>query len=173
MQLVVTAIAAFAAGYAAAMFTPTSAVPVSAPVSAERAVTPAAQQPAEDVFRATLALPMNGRGHAVAEAEIDGARMDVLVDTGASTIALRESDARAAGYRLRRDDFTIPVNTANGTAYFAEITLRSVELGPIRVRNVRALVGPDEALGSNLLGMTFLGALDSVRIEDDRIVLEN
>jgi len=38
----------------------------------------------------------------------------------------------------------------------APVELNRVEIGDIIVRNVMALVLPDEALGQNLLGMSFL-----------------
>ncbi|MEM1286912.1 MAG: TIGR02281 family clan AA aspartic protease [Pseudomonadota bacterium] len=116
---------------------------------------------------------LNRNGHVETYAEIDGADMKVLIDTGATMIALRESDARRAGYRLRTDDFTVPVSTANGTKYAAPIILRSVEIGSIRIRNVEALVSRDDQLGVNLLGMTFLRRLEGFRFDGDTLVLEN
>ena len=116
---------------------------------------------------------LNRAGHVETYAEIDGADMPVLIDTGATVVALRESDARLAGYHVRDRDFTVPVQTANGTKYAAPIVLRSVEIGSIRVRNVEALVSRDDQLGVNVLGMSFLGRLDGFRFESGHLVLEN
>ena len=118
-------------------------------------------------------LAIDERGHAQARAEIDGASFDVVIDTGASVVALRESDARRAGYRLSEADFTVPVRTANGIKHAAPITLRVVEVGSIRVRDVAALVSRDDQLSVNLLGMSFLQRLDGFRFDGRHLVLEN
>ncbi|MEM6381499.1 MAG: TIGR02281 family clan AA aspartic protease [Pseudomonadota bacterium] len=145
------------------------AVAQTAQQPAQRSQTPArpAATGGDEVFR------LNGRGHVETYAEIDGADMPVLIDTGATLISLRESDARRAGYRLRNSDFNVPVNTANGRKYSARIVLRSVEIGSIRVRNVEALVSRDDQLGINLLGMSFLTRLDGFRVENGMLILEN
>ena len=96
------------------------------------------------------------RGHYFTDARIDGRRLDFVVDTGATNIALRESDAASLGYRPRPSDYTVRVNTANGQGRAARIELTRVEIGDITVRDVAALVVPDDALNINLLGMSFL-----------------
>lgn len=116
---------------------------------------------------------VDARGHVETYADIDGREMQVLVDTGASMVSLRESDARRAGYRLQDADFTVAVNTANGRKYAAPITLREVQLGDIRVRDVEALVSRDDQLSINLLGMSFLSRLDGFRFEGRELILEN
>lgn len=120
------------------------------------------------VARAPVTQPMPGRsivlskgrnGHFKAEARIDGRRIDVLVDTGASHIALRQSDAAKLGIYPRSSDFTVRVSTANGITKAAPVQLRTVEVGDIAVRDVTAIVHPDEGLSVNLLGMSFLSRL--------------
>src|SRR3954465_10351929 len=54
------------------------------------------------------------QGHYFTDARIDGRRLGFVVDTGATSIALRESDAASLGYRPRATDFTVRVSTANG-----------------------------------------------------------
>lgn len=171
MRAFVLALFAFAAGYGTALMTDTQPVEQAA-----RAVIQGEQpQQATDNARSSgrERFQVGQNGHVVAYADIDGRSMEVLVDTGASAIMLRESDARRAGYRLQNSDFSMRVNTANGETYAAPITLREVELGSIRVRNVPALVGRDHQLGVNLLGMTFLSRLESFRFEGRELILEN
>jgi aspartyl protease family protein len=105
------------------------------------------------------------------EARVDGRRLDFLVDTGASQIALRASDAARLGFRPHERDYTIKLHTANGEGRAALVELNSVEVGDIVVRHLRALVVPDSALSVNLLGMSFLSR---VRWTHDRgqLVLE-
>jgi aspartyl protease family protein len=105
------------------------------------------------------------------EGTVDGRRMDFLVDTGASVIALREGDAARLGIHPVEREYTARVSTANGVVRAAPIELNRVEIGSLTVRNVAALVLPDEALSQNLLGMSFLSR---VRWEhrNGRLVLE-
>jgi aspartyl protease family protein len=118
-----------------------------------------------------LVLSKGRNGHFEVEARVDGRRLGFLVDTGASVIALRESDARRVGIYPRQSDYTVMVNTANGVTKAAWAELRTVEVGDIVVRNVRALVQPDSALGVNLLGMSFLSRVRWTH-ERGKLVLE-
>ena len=119
----------------------------------------------------TMTIQSGRNGQFSVEATVEGRRMDFLIDTGASSIALRESDAARLGIHPARREYTIRAHTANGVVLAAPVELERVEVGSLTVRNVRAVVLPDEALGQNLLGMTFLSR---VRWEhrDGRLVLE-
>ncbi len=112
-------------------------------------------------------------GHFYLDAEIDGRDIAVMVDTGASIVALRESDAKRAGIRVHRDDFNLPLSTANGTTYGAAVTLRSVAVDNIEIRNVRAVVVPDEQLFISLLGTSFLNRLRRFEVSGDTLTFEN
>ncbi len=112
-------------------------------------------------------------GHFYLDAEIDGRDIAVMVDTGASIVALRQSDARRAGIRVHGDDFNIPLSTANGTTYGAAVTLRSVAVNNIEIRNVRAIVIPDEQLFISLLGTSFLNRLRRFEVSGDTLIFEN
>ena len=79
-------------------------------------------------------------GHYNAEAEINGRPVDVMVDTGASMVALSYEDAAARRPLLRDSDFTQRVSTANGMARVAPVTLDRVSIGDITVRDVPAAV---------------------------------
>ena len=104
----------------------------------------------------SVSLPRAENGHFMTDGVVDGRRLNFLVDTGASVIALRESDAARLGIHPARREYTNRVSTANGSIMAAPVELNRVEIGDIIVRNVMALVLPDEALGQNLLGMSFL-----------------
>ena len=71
-----------------------------------------------------------------------------MVDTGATVVALRASDAAAAGIRVRDADYVNPVQTANGTTNAAEAMLDSISVDDIEVSNIRALIVPDDQLSS-------------------------
>ncbi len=115
-----------------------------------------AAAPAQSGGYRTVTLRDNGRGYFEVEARVEGRSIDFLVDTGASAIALRESSAAKLGIHPGVRDYTIKTQTANGVGKAAPVTLDRVEINGITVRDVRAIVVPDEALSTNLLGMTFL-----------------
>ncbi len=112
-------------------------------------------------------------GHFYVEAEINFRNVRLMVDTGATVVALRQSDAMVAGIRVLPADFRFPVQTANGTTNAAEIMLDSVAVADIEVRDVRALVLPDERLSISLLGGSFLNGLERYQVADGTLVLEN
>jgi len=116
-------------------------------------------------------LKRDERGHFQVDGRLDGRRMSFLVDTGASVIALRASEAARLGIRPAGRDFTAKVSTANGSVMAAPAEIGRVEIGDIVVSRVAALVLPDEALGQNLLGMSFLSR---IRFEhrNGRLILE-
>ena len=111
-------------------------------------------------------------GEFVLPATIQGKRVAMLFDTGASTVVLRAEDAAWVGLDTRSLVFNVDVVTANGAASAAEIVLDKVAVGPIVVRNVRALVARKGALGESLLGMSFLERLDSYSVEHGKLVLK-
>lgn len=118
------------------------------------AQTAAPTQPsATSPYYNAVTLRADASGHYVTDGLIDGRHVTFMVDTGASTIALRESDAQRLGVRPAARDFTAKVSTANGVINAAPIEIGRVEVGGISVRQVRAVVLPDQALGHNLLGM--------------------
>lgn len=112
------------------------------------------------------------RGHFHVDARIDGRRMDFLVDTGASVIALNETAAARLGLRPARRDYTVSTTTANGVIKAAPVRFDHVEIDGVGVRDVQGIVLPDEALRENLLGMSFLSRLRRFEIANGKLVLE-
>ncbi len=120
----------------------------------------------------TLSIPRDARGHFQAEGRIDGQRIDFMVDTGASFVALNEKSAARFGLRPQRGEYNVNVATANGTVKVALTRLAMVELGGLKVRDVEAMVLPDEALSENLLGLSFLSKLKRFEYAGGKMVLE-
>ena len=118
-----------------------------------------------------MTLNNNGRGYFEVEARVEGRSIEFLVDTGASSIALRESSAAKLGIHPAARDYTIKTQTANGVGKAAPVMLGRIEINGITVRDVRAMVVPDEALSTNLLGMTFLSRVKWTH-DKGRLVLE-
>jgi aspartyl protease family protein len=105
-------------------------------------------------------------GHFVATAYMNGTPVRIMVDTGATTVALSYEDAEAAGLRPALLDYNAPVATANGTIKAARVTIRRVEIDTVRVNDVPAMVMPQGAMRGSLLGMSFLSRLRSFQVED-------
>jgi aspartyl protease family protein len=144
----------------------------SAAASAALAAAPApVSAPATIGNSRSIALSRGNGGHFWVDARVDGRRLDMVVDTGATQIALRASDAARIGIHPAARDYVVKVATANGITRAALVQLRAIELGNIVVRDVPALVHPDEWLGVNLLGMSFLSRLRSTH-ERGKLVLE-
>jgi aspartyl protease family protein len=119
----------------------------------------------------TVTLNSDSRGHFQIDARVDGRSIEFLVDTGASSIALRESSAAKLGIHPSARDYSVKMQTANGIGKAARVQLGRVEVGGITVRDVVALVVPDESLSTNLLGMTFLSRVKWSH-DRGRLVLE-
>jgi aspartyl protease family protein len=128
---------------------------------------------------ATLAAPGTVQiraerdGHFYVDAHINLRPVRMMVDTGATVVALRESDAAAAGIRVRTADFQYPVQTANGVTRAAEAMIDGVSIIDIEVERVRALVLPDDQLAISLLGGSFLGRLARYEVRDGTLIFEN
>jgi aspartyl protease family protein len=135
------------------------------------AVAPTAAPATSSSYSNSMTIEPGQNGHFSIAAEVDGRHLDFLVDTGASVIALREQDAARLGIHPAQREYTSNVMTANGIVRGAPVELNLVEVGSLPVRNVAAMILPDDALGQNLLGMSFLSR---VRWEhrDGRLVLE-
>jgi aspartyl protease family protein len=120
----------------------------------------------------SLNIPRDARGHFQAEGRIDGQRIGFMVDTGASVVALNETSAAKFGLRPSRGDYKATVTTANGTIKAARTRLAMVDVGGLVVRDVDAMVLPDEALSENLLGLSFLSKLKRFEYANGTMVLE-
>jgi len=128
--------------------------------------------PASPTSNSRSVVLTRGRGgHFWTDAQVDGRRIEFVIDTGASAIALRESDAARLGLHPTQRDYTVKVSTANGISRAAPVELRRLEIGDIVVRDVPALVHPDGALGVNLLGMSFLAKVRWTH-EHGKLVIE-
>lgn len=119
----------------------------------------------------SVELSASENGHYFTPAEINGRTIDVLIDTGATSVTLPYEDAERAGIYLGFSDFTREGHTANGVARYAPIRLSEVSIGNIRVRDVEALVAERGKLHITLLGMSFLSRLSRADIRDGRLIL--
>ncbi len=136
----------------------------SAGASTQQAALHAAPAPNELVYRRAR------DGHFYVEADVNGARIRFLVDTGATYVALSPDDARSAGLRVFDSDYTARTSTANGVTLVAPVTLRQVELNQLQLFDVRAVV-LEQPTPVSLLGMSFLSRLRGFETRNDELVL--
>lgn len=129
-----------------------------------------ASEPVSSGERA-VRIRRRGDGHFAASTTVNSVRLSMMVDTGASTVVLRQADAKAAGVDLRTLDYSIPVSTANGQTFAARVRLKSMSIGSIQIDNVEALVAKPGALRESLLGMTFLSRLRSYEFSGEFLTL--
>ncbi len=121
---------------------------------------------------AVVEIPVGRSGHFRAQVEINGQPVAILVDTGATMVALSYEDAQRAGLHLTNGDFTHSVATANGTARVAKVVLDKISVGSINVRDVQAAVSEPGGLRTSLLGLSFLDRLSRFDMRPDLLVLQ-
>ena len=120
----------------------------------------------------TVEVARTSSGDFAINTQINGARVPMVLDTGASSVVLSPEDAKAAGLPLDLLNYTVSIDTANGRARAAPVTLDRVAVGRLEERSVEALVVQPGQLRTSLLGMSFLNRLQSWQVNGDRLVLK-
>ncbi|MCK3780723.1 TIGR02281 family clan AA aspartic protease [Ensifer sesbaniae] len=133
--------------------------------------------------RATVITDSEGRqevvlhrmlnGHFETGVTINGKDISMLVDTGASSIALTYEDAERIGLDPENLSYIVTVMTANGRAQAAPVMLEEISVGPITRRNIGATVAAKGRLDQSLLGMSFLSTLDMLQMRTDELRLRD
>jgi aspartyl protease family protein len=123
--------------------------------------------------RRSTILYMGQNGHYQADARINGVSIPMMIDTGATTIALSYEDADRLGLNPGGLNFTGTVMTANGPARTAYVTLPEIEVGGIRRTNISAGIAERGKLGGSLLGMNFLSSLKSFSFSGNEMTLQD
>ncbi len=124
-----------------------------------------AEQPSPDAIQ----LTRESNGHFYADVQINGMPVHILVDTGASGIALSRADAQRAGIMTSAAMFQVIGQGANGDVHGEEVRLDRVTLGAKTVEGMPAVVL--DAGDQSLLGQSFLSEFDTVEIRGDTMLL--
>jgi aspartyl protease family protein len=103
----------------------------------------------------------DSRGHFYADIQIRGAPLKVLVDTGASLVAMSFEDAAKIGVRSSPSDRKAQFNTANGIVTATLVRVPEIRLQGITVFDVEAAIMPQGVMKGTLLGMSFMKKLSS------------
>ena len=112
------------------------------------------------------------RGHSgdfAVAAHINGTRIPMVLDTGASSVLLTQEAAKAAGLPIEVLNYTVNIDTANGRTRAAAVTIDRLAVGGLTERSVPALVAQPGQLKNNLLGMSFLNRLESWEVRGDKL----
>lgn len=118
-------------------------------------------------------IPAASDGHYYADVEINGWQLKhMLIDTGATHVALSYEDAANLGIYPGPGDYKYETRTANGVGHVAAVTLGEVRLGEIVVNDVQAVVGERGMLDVSLLGMSFLSRLSRVEASENTMALQ-
>ncbi len=118
-----------------------------------------------------VSIERDDAGHFVGDFKFNGRKIEGLVDTGATAVAINLSTARRIGVSVSASDMTQIVRTANGETRAAIVTIDRLDIGRISVNNVQAIVLEDSALGGVLIGMSFLNRLNKYQVDGNAMLL--
>lgn len=116
-----------------------------------------------------IVLTADARGHFLPQGQINGRSVQFMVDTGATLVAMGESEAERLNLKFR-DGQPVRINTANGTITAYQIQLNNVRIGDVQVYDVAAVVSP-QPMPYILLGNSFLTRFQMQR-QNDQMTLE-
>jgi len=119
----------------------------------------------------TVEVSRGPAGNFVVATQVNGARVAMIFDTGASSVVLTHEAAKAAGLPLEVLSYSVTVETANGRTRAAPVTLQTISVGGIVERDVAALIAQPGQLRQSLLGMSFLNRLEGWEVRGDRLAL--
>jgi len=120
----------------------------------------------------TIRVRMEEDGHFHVDAQVNGHTLNFLIDSGATTTALSQTGANAAGVQIDAYGFPVSTQTANGVAMMKRARIGSLSIGSIVRTDFPVLVSADEEDAINLLGMNFLSSLRNWRVEGREMILE-
>jgi aspartyl protease family protein len=119
----------------------------------------------------TVELARTGAGDFQLAAQVNGARVPMVLDTGASSVMLTRDAAIAAGLPVELIKYTVNIETANGRTYAAAAIIDRIAVGGIVERAVPALIAQPGSLKTSLLGMSFLSRLQGWEVRGDKVVM--
>ena len=117
-----------------------------------------------------VSLERQRDGHFYANITVDARPMRVLVDTGASIVALTGNDARRLGLDWNASEVRPIGRGASGDVYGVPVMLESINLEGIEAKQVNAVIVP-EGLDITLLGQSFLSQVEKVEISGNTMKL--
>jgi len=123
-------------------------------------------------FTAESSISLDSDGHFRTNTIINGRSLRMLVDTGASMVAISRSDAENLGFHFRDSAFNRSGKSATGRVRFVEINIPEMTVGGITIQNVPTAI-IDRRKMPPLLGMTFISRLKKMEISDNMLHFKN
>jgi aspartyl protease family protein len=117
----------------------------------------------------SIELTRDPNGYFYADVRINGAPVHMLVDTGATDIALSRDDAQMAGLPVSIGMNDVIGRGADGAIKGEPVVLDRVSLGDKTVERLPAIVL--NSGNQSLLGQSFLSKFASVTMRGDKMVL--
>tara|TARA_B100000678_G_scaffold73316_1_gene60197 strand:+ start:168 stop:752 length:585 start_codon:yes stop_codon:yes gene_type:complete len=118
----------------------------------------------------TTRIRMASDGHFWARVELNGVPRRMLIDSGATTTAISQATADAAGIR-DSGGYPVLIDTANGQILAKRASIDTLQLGSLKINDLNAIVS-DRFGGTDVIGMNFLSRLGSWRVEGGTLILE-
>lgn len=119
----------------------------------------------------TVVIAADRSGHFTTRGRVGDIDINLVIDTGASVVALTGRDARRLGLTPDPSRYIAKISTANGMVHAAPVVLDAISIGDVTVRQVAAVVMPDNGLTVSLLGMSFLSRLARYEVRGNTLVL--
>lgn len=129
------------------------------------------RRPAITVTGGETIVPMASDGHFWVNAEINGQRLDFLIDTGATFTGIGRDKAGTLGIKPDLTKPPLQLKTANGVIMATLGQADTIRFGNIAVRNLPVAVPQDTADDTQVIGMNMLSQLASWRVEGNRLIL--
>lgn len=139
--------------------------------------TPLSQQSSKPMFLDKATIPIQRKGQVViVEGRVnEKASANFIVDTGASYTMISRAMAKQLDIDMEKKLPTVPFQTANGVIQAPLVTLESIDIGGMQVKDLTAAVHdvfPDASI-TGLLGLNFLGNFRmDIDTEKGMLVLE-
>lgn len=125
----------------------------------------------QTIVGSTLRVKQSADGHFWVNAAVNGKPVRFLIDSGATTTAMNLRTARDTGVEIDEDGFPSYVSTANGEVEVRRGRIQSLDLDLMATTDFPVIVA-EEFGDTNVLGMNFLSAMKSWRVEGEEMVLE-
>lgn len=119
----------------------------------------------------TVELARGQTGEFQVATVVNGKKIPMVLDTGATSVVLTDDAAKAAGLPLELIKYSVNIDTANGRTRAAAVTLDRLAIGGIIERSVPALIAQPGQLKTSLLGMSFLNRLESWEVRGERLLM--
>lgn len=127
-------------------------------------------RPAGIVGKETV-IAMRADGHFWVKAQLNGAPVDFLIDTGATYTGVSSRVAKRVGLRSAAGDAGVILETANGPIVASMGTADSLRFGGVEANGLPVAISPDGEVDTNVIGMNLLSQLGAWRVEGDRLIL--